>query len=193
MPIITGIELAKEIRGKTTKLVFTTGHSKYAFEAFEVHGDAYLLKPYSLSKFIVTVNGIIKDLSARKLPLISVEENDDYFFIKAIRTSDEKSKLIKILFEDVVTVESKSNYISISTKKSKFTSYMSLKEISETLLVHGQFIKPHRSFIVNQNNIIALEGNTLKMADNQEITIGKLFRDDIIHFIKKKTIKGAKN
>ena len=44
MPEISGLELAKILRAKTEKLIFTTAHSKYAFDAYEVAGDAFLLK-----------------------------------------------------------------------------------------------------------------------------------------------------
>src|SRR3982750_1482359 len=55
MPKINGIELAKVIRNKTKKLIFTTAHTKYAFDAFEADADAFLWKPYSLGKFIITI------------------------------------------------------------------------------------------------------------------------------------------
>src|SRR5471030_2614302 len=44
MPKINGLELSREIRQKTRKLVFTTSYTKYGYEAFEAEADAYLLK-----------------------------------------------------------------------------------------------------------------------------------------------------
>jgi len=66
MPTINGIELAKEIRNKTAKLIFTTAHTKYAFEAFEVNADGYLLKPYSIGKFIIAINRLFPDQGVEK-------------------------------------------------------------------------------------------------------------------------------
>src|ERR1700744_3045824 len=56
MPFLSGIELAKALRSKTKRLIFTTAHSKYAFDAYEVEADAYLLKPFSFGKFSTTIN-----------------------------------------------------------------------------------------------------------------------------------------
>lgn len=61
MPHISGIELSKAIRSKTRKLIFTTSHEEYAFEAFEAEADAYLLKPYGYAKFALTVNRMFED------------------------------------------------------------------------------------------------------------------------------------
>lgn len=58
MPQINGIALSKEIRNKTKKLVFTTAHIKYGYEAFQVYADDYLLKPFSLERFIISMNKI---------------------------------------------------------------------------------------------------------------------------------------
>lgn len=55
MPSITGIDLSREIRKKTRKLIFSTAYKQYGYEAFEVEADAYLLKPYTISKFVGTL------------------------------------------------------------------------------------------------------------------------------------------
>src|SRR5437879_7663087 len=94
MPQITGIELSKEIRQKTRKLVFTTAHTQYGYEAFEVDADAYLLKPYTLSKFASTVAKLFprNHESPRELG-----ENDDFFFIK---NKNDHLKIVKIVYSD---------------------------------------------------------------------------------------------
>lgn len=76
MPMLSGIDLAKAVRAKTKKLIFTTAHSKYAFDAFEVEADAFLLKPFTFSKFAITVNRLFPSDS-----LTSVSANGgDYFW-----------------------------------------------------------------------------------------------------------------
>jgi len=59
MPEIAGIELARLIRHMTDKLVFITAHSKYGYQAFGVHADGYILKPFSLA----TLAEIAKELN----------------------------------------------------------------------------------------------------------------------------------
>lgn len=162
MPLISGIELAKEIRMKTDKLVFTTGHTAHAYEAFEAQASAYLLKPYSLGKFVITIQKLFPDQgeSERFSPMVADQKADDFFFIKS---KSEKVRLVKIRFDDVISIESKLNYILITTLKDKYLTYMSLTEMSNTLLSYPQFIQPHRSYLVNHNHIQSIEGNMIKM------------------------------
>lgn len=191
MPMINGLELAKEIRGKTNKLVFTTGHRSYAYEAFEAQADAYLLKPYSLGKFVITINKLFPEQEVEENAVISVseEQNSDYFFVKA---KFETIKMVKIRFDDVVFVESKEHDLNIFTLSDKLTTYMSLSDISKTLFMHSQFIQPHRSYIVNQNHIESVSGGSIKMVNKEAITIGDHYRKNFNDFIQLKAIKGTK-
>lgn len=61
MPKINGIELSKAIRNKTDKLVFTTGHIKYGYDAFKVYADDYLLKPFTLGEFMISMSKIFPE------------------------------------------------------------------------------------------------------------------------------------
>ena len=191
MPMINGLELAKEIRGKTKKLVFTTGHRTHAYEAFELQADAYLLKPYSLGKFVITVNNLFLEKEVQENMVLSNKgQNSDYFFVKARL---ETAKMVKIRFNDVIFVESKEHNLHIFTLNGKFTTtYMSLTDISKTLFMHQQFIQPHRSYIVNQNHIDSIAGNNIKMVNREEITIGDHYRKNFNDFIQLKIIKGTK-
>lgn len=191
MPTINGIDLAKEIRGSTDKLVFTTGHTEHAYEAFEVQANAYLLKPYSLGKFVIAINKLFPTQEGmdHAFQSVEVEKNDDFFFVKS---KIEKIKLVKIRFDDVISVESKLNYILITTLKDKFLTYITLGEIAKTLLIHPQFIQVHRSYIINYNHIESIEGNMIKMIDVQTINIGEHYRKAFNDFIGYRVIKGAK-
>lgn len=100
MPELTGIELAKMVRDKTEKLIFTTAHSKYAFEAYELRAEAYLLKPFSFAKFVEEVNRV---LSPRISPTSIIEERNSTFFLVKKK---EEGNIIKINFEDVTEVGS---------------------------------------------------------------------------------------
>lgn len=192
MQMINGIELAKEIRGRTKKLVFTTGHRAHAYEAFEVQADAYLLKPYSVGKFVITINKLFPESGFEDSDTlaVNVETGSDYFYIK---TKVETTKMVKIHFNDVVFVESKGHNLYISTlKKSYTTTYMSLSEMLKTLSMHRQFMQPHRSYIVNENHIDSITGNRIKMINGDEVAIGEQYRKGWNEYILLKAIKGTK-
>jgi two-component system LytT family response regulator len=184
MPMISGIELSKAIRHKTDKLIFTTSHSKYAYEAFEMYASAYLLKPYTFARFAETINRLFPH--APSVQNVTVKQDDDYFFV---RNKSEKNNLIKVRYTDIVAIESLQNYVRIFTLNETIVSYIALSEIKIILKGFPNFAQAHRSFIIAKNYIEKVEGNTLKMINNLKINIGNSYRDSIQDYIKEKTIK----
>jgi len=186
MPHISGIELSRQLREKTHKLVFTTAHTQYGYDAFEVNADAYLLKPYSLSKFAGT---IAKLFPGRPAADKTAKQQDMYFFVKS---KDENHRLIKVNFRDVIAVESKQNYVMIYTANQNILTYMSLTEVAEIMGQLPNFVKYHRSFIINRDQINSVAGNTLKMANGLQITVGDNFRKDFTDFLEGKLLKAGR-
>jgi DNA-binding LytR/AlgR family response regulator len=185
MPKINGLELAKEIRHKTKKLVFTTAHTKYAFEAFQVKADAYLLKPYSLGKFMITINDLFPHTSQMPDPIIK----KDFFFVKS---KDDDQKIVKVKYAEVIAVESKLNYIMIYTSKKNILTYMPLAEIAKILTPMPNFMQLHRSYLINQDHIEMIDGNLVKMVNQLKFTVGERYRVGFHEFLSKSLIKMGK-
>ncbi|MDQ7949228.1 MAG: LytTR family DNA-binding domain-containing protein [Pedobacter sp.] len=185
MPKINGIELAKEIRSKTTKLIFTTAYTKYALEAFEVHADAYLLKPYSLGKFMITMNRLLPFPTA-----VPTAVKQDFFFVK---NKEENLKITKVNYCDIVALESRRNDLLIYTSQKKILTYMSLAEMIKALQDFQAFVQVHRSFVINQDHIESVTGNQLKLTNGIELTIGETFRKEFNQFLAKRLIKAGRN
>jgi len=187
MPLITGIELSKQIRQKTDKLVFTTAFTQYGYEAFEADADAYLLKPYSLSKFTATIAKLfpqaIKSISQRAV-------TDVFFFVK---NKYEQLKIVKINFKEIVSVEGQQNYVLIHTLSKKVLTYMSLNEISKILMQFPNFMKFQRSFIICIDHIDSIDGNTIRMVNGQAMTVGDYYRKDFVNFLASKLLKMNSN
>ncbi|WP_316799325.1 LytTR family DNA-binding domain-containing protein [Pedobacter frigidisoli] len=184
MPMITGIELSKMIRHKTDKLIFTTSHSKYAYDAFELNADGYLLKPYTFARFAETMNRLFPPPSGMQ-PL-GTEPKDDYFFV---RNKSDNNNLFKVRYAEIVAVESLQNYVRIFTRNEIIVSYISLSEIKAILEGYSNFAQAHRSFIIAKNFIEKVEGNNLKLINGLSISLGKHYKDHILDYIKQKTIK----
>jgi DNA-binding LytR/AlgR family response regulator len=187
MPRISGMELARAIRHKTDKLIFTTAHSKYAFEAFEVNASAYLLKPYTLALFAATITRFYPDTAI--IPEVNIHQEQDYFFV---RNKNEGNSLVKIRYTDLVAVESLQNYIRIYTKEESVVTYISISEIKVILKDYPDFMQVHRSFIISRNHIEKIEGNTLKMSNGLVINIGNSYKEDVHAYISRKTIKTSR-
>jgi DNA-binding LytR/AlgR family response regulator len=188
MPFLSGIELAKVLRSKTKKLVFTTSHSKYAFDAFEAEGDAYLLKPYPFAKFAATINRLFPDEETAKVTEINQE--DDYFMVK---NKEEDLRIVKVRYKDVVAFESLHNYIKIYLVTNKtLVAYLTIKDILEILRPHNEFRQFHRAFIISTDFINYIEGNMIKMNNNLCFTIGESYRADFSAYMSNKLLKTSR-
>lgn len=182
MPGISGIELSKALRSKTDKLIFTTAHSRYAIDAFEVDGDAFLLKPYTFAKFALAVN----KLFPKQEEAVENLKNDTYFFVK---NKEENLDLVKVFYSDIIAIESLQNYVQFYTTKGKIVAYFSLKEIINILKDREEFVQIQRSYIISVLFIDRLNGNVVVLNGNIKVTIGNNYRENLLDIVKNKILK----
>lgn len=190
MPKITGIELSKEIRSKADKLVFTTAHTKHAYEAFELAADAYLLKPYSLGKFAITLQNLFpKKPDFIKPEVTPTSLTQDFFFVKS---KEDDLNILKVKFDSIIAVESQQNYVKIYTPTKNIVTYMSLTEIAKILCTLPLFMQLHRSFIINTAHIEAIDGHLIKMANGLKVSVGDKYHKEFNSFVNEHLIKAGK-
>lgn len=189
MPKISGIELAKTLRPLVKKLIFTTSHTKYAFKAYQVEGDAYLLKPYTFADFTATIN--------RLFPLTPIESQHynnmgkDYFLVK---NKDENLRIEHVLFSDVIAFESLNNYIKIYlTNNRTITSYLTIQDILELLGTRDEFKQFHRSYIIGIDHISYIASNIIKMSNNLSFPVGERYKSDFHNYVMNNLAKTSRN
>ena len=183
MPLITGLDVSRKIRSKVDKLIFTTAYSEYGYEAFELEADAYLLKPYTLSKFAATIAKVFPNEKTN----YQFNMEADYFFTK---NNDDGYKIVKIKYSEIIAVESKQNYVIIHTPVQKIKTHLSLTEMAKILEPFPSFAQLQRSFIVGLDHIVFVYGNTVRMTTGLEITVGDYYRKNFNDFLANKMIKG---
>lgn len=178
MPQISGIELAKAIRSKTRKLIFTTSHSEFALDAFEAEADAYLLKPYNYAKFALTIARLFED------EFMGSEE--EYFFF--VKSKEENNKAIMLKYKDIISFESFHNYIKIHTVEKTIIAYLTLRDVREQLNIKSGFIQLHRGYIIAIDHIKHIEASKITLSDSSIITVGDIYQDDFRRFLKENLI-----
>jgi DNA-binding LytR/AlgR family response regulator len=189
MPNLSGIELARSLRSRVKKLVFTTSHSIYAYEAFEVQGDAYLLKPYTFGKFAATINHLF--------PIDKQEDKPDYkagadFFM--VKNTDEHLRIENIAYAEVIAFESLNNYVKIYlTDKRSITAYLTIQDILVLLDSREGFKQFHRSFVIATKYISFIESNTIKMINRLVIPVGDRFKNDFQNYLSEKLATTSRN
>ena len=144
LPKLKGMAFLKTLTHPPS-VIITTAYHQYAVEGFDLNVTDYLLKPFEFERFLIAVNKV--KTTQREPPKINeTQEAKDYLFLNV------QKKKVKVLFSEIVYVESQREYIKMVTTKSTYLSKMSTHEIEALLPIH-LFKRIHRSFIVSVSKI----------------------------------------
>src|SRR5580704_15718896 len=167
LPKLKGMSFLKTFSNPPAVIV-TTAYHQYAVEGFNLNVTDYLLKPFEFERFLTAVTKV-RTVRAGNQRLPDPPETRDFIFITI------QKKKVKILFSEIVYIESQREYIKITTTGNEYISKMSTHEI-EALLPARLFKRVHRSYIVA---IRRIESYTAEMIEinGTSIPIGKGYRD----------------
>lgn len=172
MPQISGLEFVEALPFEV-KVVFVTAYREYALEGFALDAADYLLKPISYVSFLKSVEKVHK----RYFNSASVgRQEKDYIFVRS------ECRSVRINFSEIQYVESKREYLDIVLSSGEVvTTHGSLNSICEKL-PKDNFLRVHRSFIVNLEQIKVVERNSIVFG-KQYIPINEQCRDVVMQFI----------
>ena len=169
LPKLKGMAFLKTLM-QPPAVIITTAYHQYAVEGFELNVQDYLLKPIEFERFLAAVNKV-KTLKPGKQEAAAGIPSRDFIFLNT------GGKKVKILFSEVVYVESQREYIRIVTTKKEYLSKISTHEM-ENLLPPGLFKRIHRSFIISLNKIESYTADTVEV-NGITLPIGRSYRDVI--------------
>jgi DNA-binding LytR/AlgR family response regulator len=187
MPQLSGMELSELLQDKTS-IVFATAYDKYAIEAFEKNAFDYILKPISYERFLKCINKL-NSRSAKSATESDSTNNGngsqrDHFYIQY----EMKGKIVKIEYKDVTFIQALKNYIIINTGANKYITYLTMKEIEESL-PPNIFMRVHKSSIINLEKVISVDGNNITLRDKMELTIGASYKEAFLGKLNQNLIK----
>ncbi len=186
MPGVTGLELMSIFQGKFS-VILTTAYGNYALEGFENNALDYLLKPFSFDRFLKAAQKALTTTAFQAPQWQPEEQEDDYIFVK----TENKGKMIKINYNDIVYVEGLKNYVSIYTKADRIITLLNIKDLEERL-PPKRFLRVHKSYIISVENIRALDGNQILLADMKAyIPLGETYRPAFFKSLQK-NLMGSK-
>jgi DNA-binding LytR/AlgR family response regulator len=179
MPQISGIDFITSLDNRPL-FIFTTAYSQYAVEGFDLNAVDYLVKPIPYHRFIKAVSRAKEFLSNREKPMEGnvfssvgeVTEAKKFIFVKAEYES------IKINLDDIEYIQGLKDYLKIhilNTNKTILT-LMNFKEILDKL-PSNQFLRVHKSYVVNVNSIKTVQRNRIVINDIR-IPIGDSHKAD---------------
>ena len=164
MPSFSGIEFFKSLKQKTM-VIFTTAHSEYAAEGFDLSAIDYLLKPYTFKRFKKAVDKAHEYYSFSQQTSLAQPQD---IYVRA------DYRLIKIEVKDILFIEGQDDYLRIHLENNpNVVARMTLKAM-EGKLPGSSFIRVHRSFIVSFDRIESVRNKTLFLSGN-EIPIGRSY------------------
>lgn len=174
MPKLTGIDFLKSIKNPP-KVIFTTAYIDYALEGFELDVLDYLVKPISFQRFLKALNKYFEIANPKAKSNKTTEQNSniekDFIFVKADRKNH------KILFSEILYIESIKDYIKIHTPDKKLLVKHTLSSFEDEL-PNNCFIRIHRSFIVNLNHITAYTAHDIEI-ESVEVPIGISYKQKV--------------
>ena len=174
MPNISGIDFLKSIPNPPM-VIFTTAYSEHAVQSFEVDAIDYLLKPFSLPRFLKACNKAHEHHELRANKDLSTAGRS--IFIKS------GYEQVRVELADILYAESVGNYVQFNLADRTVVSRLTMTEAAD-LLPEKDFIRIHRSVIVAAKHITKTDKRTVWIGKT-ELPVGAAYQDDLERFITK--------
>ncbi|MEN8157314.1 MAG: LytTR family DNA-binding domain-containing protein [Bacteroidota bacterium] len=168
MPGLTGISMARSL-SNAPLLIFTTAYPQFAVEGFELNALDYLVKPFSSERFMKAVNRALERLSSG---------NGDVFRPQKIMVKADK-KLYAVETGNILFLEGQGDYIRIHLEDMKLMVHDTIKRFLESL-PQEDFMRIHKSFVVNLKQIGFIEGNRVGVG-SESIPVSPAYKEELLN------------
>lgn len=166
LPKLKGLAFLKTLAQKPDVIV-TTAYHQYAVEGFNMNVTDYLLKPFDFERFLVAVNKV-KSRRREAEPSREAAEKKNAIFLSV------QKKKVRILFSDIVYIESQREYVKVVTTGEEYLSKVSTHEL-EDALPSQLFKRIHRSYIIALDKIKSYNADSVELT-GISLPIGRAYR-----------------
>lgn len=171
MPDISGIDLLRSL-SKKPLVIFTTAYSEHAVASFELDAVDYLLKPFSLARFLKGCNKAYELYNFR-----NATQSAGHLYIK---TGYEQ---VKIMVNEICYLEATGNYVTFVLKDKTILSRSTFGE-AINLLPPDKFVRVHRSYLVAKDRIDKIERSQVTV-NNTYIPVSEAYSNNLNSILKK--------
>ena len=169
LPKLKGLDFIKALK-HPPKVIITSAYRDYAIEGFELNVTDYLVKPVNFNRFLMAVNKL-----GQKNGNESVTAHVPELHQKPHLFFNVNKKKIKVCLDEILYIESKKEYICITTRNRSLLTKFQLGEIEE-LLTRNNFLRVHRSFRVARDKIDAFSATDVEI-NGVQIPIGRSYKE----------------
>jgi two-component system LytT family response regulator len=191
MPEMDGFEVLRNIPAATRPVViFVTAYDRYALKAFDTHALDYLLKPFKRERFFDAVQRAKYELQRGKTEysekvsdlLLKLKGGTQRLVVKSA------GRIVVLRFDEIDWVEAAANYVRLHVGEQKHNVRDSIG-VFERRLPPGQFVRIHRSLIVNADRIRELQpydGSEyiVVLRSGKELPLGRSYREHVQRFLQ---------
>ena len=167
MPGLSGISFARSLTSAPL-IIFTTAYPEYAVEGFELDATDYLVKPFSFERFLKAIN--------RAMERLHENNRDSPTSGKVLVKADKK--LYALQFSDILYLEGQGDYIRVRTDQQSLVVHDTIKNFL-TCLPEEEFMRIHKSFVINLKRIEYLEGNQVRIGEHT-IPLSPMHREELL-------------
>jgi DNA-binding LytR/AlgR family response regulator len=178
LPRLSGIDFLKALP-QPPKVIITSAHKDFAVDGFEIGIVDYLLKPFSLDRFVRAVYRAIQYDENNSQKENKTTSNERFIYVRADR------KMIKIVLDEVLYIESLGDYARIFLTTGQVITKQKISSL-EAMLPVNLFLRIHRSFIANTGKISSFN-NTSVFIGKAELPVGPLFKNSAMSKINERS------
>ena len=165
---MSGLDLAQKIRefNKSCYIIFTTGHLEYSLVAYKLKTFVYIAKPITIERLEETVLRLVADINGQPKKYLKI---------------DSKNTLVDE--NEILYIKREGMKLIYHTTSKDYEAYSSFAKMEP--LLPKNFIRCHKSFVVNVNKIVHVEpvSNTIFFDDNSSCEIGPKYKREILEVL----------
>jgi DNA-binding LytR/AlgR family response regulator len=174
MKKLSGIQFLESLQIKP-KVIITSAYDEYALKGYELDVADYLLKPFTLERFLKSVDKVYNQLS-----VLTGDNSNDYIFVKT------EYRIEKIEIKDILYIQGMKDYLQIHTTDRKIMTLQTFKNLLE-ILPQTDFQRVHNSYIVSISMIKNIVRNRIRIGKDL-IPISDSYKDKFYGILKERKI-----
>lgn len=174
MPELSGLELLTALK-KPPRVILTTAYAEFALEGYEYGVVDYLLKPIRFERFIKAVDRLLTPVT--EPPVTSSSNAAPAYLLLNINNARQKIDTANIVY-----IAAAGNYVQLHLLQQR--PVLASETMNEMQKQLPQFIRVHKSYLVNVDFLSKLEGNRVYLQGGVEIPIGVSYKQSVLSYFK---------